>query len=245
MVAFHIATIFPELFDAFTRTSLIGKAIQKGLVYIDTINPRNFARDRHSSVDDAPYGGGAGMVMRPGPILDLLDAIRSDHAILLSPQGQPFCQASAQRLTNYTSILLFCGRYEGVDDRVRSRFDEEISIGDFVLCGGEVAAMAIVETLVRLIPGVLGNPSSTVEESFSDGALEYPHYTRPETIQGLSVPSVLLSGDHARIARWRRRQSLLRTMQRRPDLFQKLELNDEDRQLLTELEDDNDGPHNP
>jgi tRNA (guanine37-N1)-methyltransferase len=187
-------------------------------------------------VDDEPYGGGAGMVMRPGPIFEMFDALPPCHRVLMTPQGAPFNQAKARRLSGLSKVMLFCGRYEGVDERVRDKFDEEISIGDFVLNGGEVAAMVVVEAVSRLLPGVLGNAESMVEESFCSGLLEYPQYTRPETIQNLSVPQVLLSGDHGRVRKWRRQQALLRTRKRRPDLFEKLELSDEDQQLLIEIE---------
>ncbi|MCP4605927.1 MAG: tRNA (guanosine(37)-N1)-methyltransferase TrmD [Proteobacteria bacterium] len=236
MFEFHIVTIFPELFEGFLEASLLGKAINKELIKVNLVNLRDFTKDRHMSVDDAPYGGGSGMVMRPGPILEVLDALPPSHRILMTPQGRPFSQAAARRLVDMPPIALFCGRYEGVDERVHRLFDEEISLGDFVLNGGEVAAMAVVETVSRLLPGVLGNASSTVEESFSDKTLEYPQYTRPDIIRGLSVPEVLLSGDHGRIARWRRMQSLLRTRERRPDLFEQLELSDNDRELLAKAE---------
>jgi tRNA (guanine37-N1)-methyltransferase len=233
---FHIVTLFPELFSDFADTSLIGKAHKSGLLSIKCIDLRDFTHDRHRSVDDEPYGGGAGMVMRPGPIFEMFDALPPCHRVLMTPQGAPFNQAKARRLSGLSKVMLFCGRYEGVDERVRDKFDEEISIGDFVLNGGEVAAMVVVEAVSRLLPGVLGNAESMVEESFCSGLLEYPQYTRPETIQNLSVPEVLLSGDHGRVRKWRRQQALLRTRKRRPDLFEKLELSDEDQQLLVEIE---------
>jgi tRNA (guanine37-N1)-methyltransferase len=176
------------------------------------------------------------MVMLPEPVFALLDDCGPCHRVLLTPQGKPFDQGAARRLTGRSPLLLFCGRYEGLDERARSAFDEEISLGDFVLNGGEVAAMAVVEAVARLLPGILGNADSVVEESFADGTLEYPHYTRPESCRGLDVPPVLLSGDHARVARWRRGQSLLRTRSRRPDLFAKLELGAADEELLAEAE---------
>jgi tRNA (guanine37-N1)-methyltransferase len=231
---FHIVTIFPELFEQFGETSLIGKAQTNGLLSLELIDLRDYTHDRHRSVDDAPYGGGAGMVMCSQPIFEALDATTDCHKVLLCPQGDQFDQAAAQRLVGRSPVLLFCGRYEGVDERVRGRFDEEISIGDFVLNGGEVAAMAVVEAVSRLLPGVLGNADSVVEESHNAGRLEYPQYTRPETICGERVPEVLLSGDHGRIDKWRRQQALVRTRDRRPDLFEKLVLSDEDRLLLDE-----------
>jgi tRNA (guanine37-N1)-methyltransferase len=233
---FYVVTIFPELFTGFAETSLIGKAHKSGLLSTHCIDLRDFTHDKHRSVDDDPYGGGAGMVMRPGPIFEMFDALPSCHRVLMTPQGSRFNQETALRLSGMSKVMLFCGRYEGVDERVRDRFDEEISIGDFVLNGGEVAAMAVIEAVSRLVPGVLGNAQSTVEESFSAGLLEYPQYTRPETLGGLSVPEVLLSGDHERVRQWRRAQALKRTRERRPDLFEKLELSDEDRRLLIEIE---------
>ena len=230
----HIVTIFPELFEGFSKTGLIGKALTNGLASIKPINLRDYTHDRHSTVDDSPYGGGAGLVMKPGPIFEMFDALEPCHRVLLTPQGKPFDQKAAQRLAKGSALMLFCGRYEGVDERVRQLFDEEISLGDFVLNGGEVAAMAIVEAVFRLLPGVLGNAESTVEESFRDNLLEYPQYTRPETIRGRSVPQVLLSGDHARIASWRKGQALKRTLKRRPDLFDKLVLGEKDQELLSQ-----------
>ena len=231
---FRIVTMFPELFHGFVETSLIGKARQNGLISIELIDLRRFTRDKHRSLDDAPYGGGAGMVMLPEPIFNMLDGQTEAHRVLLSPKGVPFTQRAARALLERSPLLLFCGRYEGVDQRAREAFDEEISLGDFVLNGGEVAAMAIVEIVSRLVPGVVGNFDSTVEESFSEGLLEYPQYTRPEIFRGQSVPSILLSGDHGRIARWRRAQSLLRTWRRRPDLLVESPLTPEDRELLDE-----------
>lgn len=235
---FRVVTIFPELFQGFIDTSLIGKAVSNGLVSFEFIELRRFARDKHRSLDDAPYGGGAGMVMLPAPILDMLDEQPDAHRVLLSPKGVPFTQSTAKRLTKRSPLLLFCGRYEGVDQRAREAFHEEISLGDFVLNGGEVAAMAVIEAVSRLIPGVVGNYDSTVEESFSAGLLEYPQYTRPEVIRGKAVPPVLLSGDHGKVAKWRRGQSLLRTQQRRPELFSGLALSDEDKQLLKKAQSD-------
>ncbi len=232
MFIFKIATIFPELFDTFAKTSLIGKAADKDLISIEPIDVRGFTHDKHLSVDDAPYGGGSGMVMKAAPIIELLEEVGPCRRILLTPQGRPFCQDDANRLKRQSPLLLFCGRYEGIDERARQMFDEEISIGDFVLFGGEVAAMVVVEAISRLVPGVLGNAGSVLEESFNGGVLEYPQYTRPETIEGKSVPKVLISGDHGLVAKWRRGQSLLRTRDRRPDLFEKLELSELDLECI-------------
>ena len=243
---FQLITIFPELIEAFGRIGLIAKAAEAGLIRLDALSPRRFATDKHLSVDDAPYGGGSGMVMLPEPMLLAMEAFDQNaeaacvtraRRVLLTPQGRPFTQADARRLAaEPRGLMLICGRYEGVDERVRDVVDEQISMGDFVLNGGEVAAMAIIEAVARLVPGVLGNSSSLSEESHAAGLLEYPHYTRPRVFRGVEVPAVLLSGNHAAIARWRRKQALLRTRAMRPDLFARLTLDREDRALLDEPE---------
>jgi tRNA (guanine37-N1)-methyltransferase len=243
---FQLITIFPELIEAFGRTGLIAKAAEGGLIRVDALSPRRFATDKHLSVDDAPYGGGSGMVMLPEPMLLAMEAFDQSaeasgmtraRRVLLTPQGRPFTQPDARRLAaEPRGLMLICGRYEGVDERVRDVVDEQISMGDFVLNGGEVAAMAIIEAVARLVPGVLGNSSSLSEESHAAGLLEYPHYTRPRVFRGAEVPAVLLSGNHAAIARWRRKQALLRTRAMRPDLFARLTLDREDRALLDEPE---------
>ena len=229
---FRIVTQFPELFQGFLDASLIGKAQKKGLIDLALIDLRDFTHDKHRSLDDTPYGGGAGMVMRPGPVLEMLDANSDAYRVLLSPKGTSFTQAMARDLLERTPLLLFCGRYEGVDQRARESFDVTVSIGDFILNGGEVAAMAVVEAVSRLVPGVVGNAESTVEESFSSGLLEYPQYTRPEVFRGQAVPAILLSGDHGKIARWRRGQALYRTLLLRPDLLERTDLTPEDKALL-------------
>lgn len=220
---FGIVTIFPELFDTFFRVGLLGKAIDRGVVMEQRISPRNFAKDKHRSIDDEPYGGGSGMVMCPGPLIEAVEHLESangpSHRILLSPQGKRFEQADAQRLSALSFISLVCGRYEGVDERVGQYMSEEFSIGDFILMGGEVAAMVLMESICRLLPDVLGNPESVVHESFSQPLLEYPQYTRPENFRGSRVPEVLLSGDHQKIAAWRQQQALARTAARRADLI--------------------------
>ncbi len=232
---FSIATIFKDIFAGFVKTGLIGKAVANGILEIDVIDLRDFAHDKHRKLDDTPYGGGAGMVMLPGPIFEMLDSVSSDtRKILLSPAGNPFSQETAKRLAVTSPILLFCGRYEGLDHRVHESFDEEISIGDFVLNGGETAAMVVIEAVSRLVPGVLGNFESTIEESFSSGMLEYPQFTKPEIIRGKSVPKVLLSGDHGKVAKWRRGQALYRTFLFRPDLFSSLELSEDDIRMFEE-----------
>jgi tRNA (guanine37-N1)-methyltransferase len=233
LYTYHIITLFPELFDKFVTTSLIGKASEKGLLSFSIINLRDFTHDRHRTVDDSPYGGGAGMVMKTQPVWDVLNKFSDCYKILMTPGGRRFVQQDARRLAELkVPLLLFCGRYEGVDQRVCSRFDEQISIGDFVLNGGEIAAMAVIEATARLIPGVIGNMNSVVEESFSNGLLEYPHYTRPEIIGGQKVPDVLLSGNHRAIKEWRKGQSLLKTYLERPDLFKKYSLTGNDQELL-------------
>jgi tRNA (guanine37-N1)-methyltransferase len=234
---FRIVTMFPEVFEGFLETSLVGKARRKGLIHIELINLRNFAHDKHRSLDDTPYGGGAGMVMRPGPIFEALESEPEGRRVLMSPKGRSFDQCTARRLAGQSPLLLFSGRYEGMDQRARESFHEEISLGDFILNGGEVAAMAVVEAVSRLVPGVIGNYHSTVEESFSSGLLEYPQYTRPEVIRGKAVPKVLLQGDHGKVAGWRRGQALYRTRVTRPDLFEKLVLSEEDKSLLKEAEE--------
>jgi tRNA (guanine37-N1)-methyltransferase len=242
---FQVVTIFPELTNAFAGIGLIAKAVESGIVQIESLSPREFASDKHMSIDDAPFGGGSGMVMMPEPLalaMEALDAAATNarrapsRRVLLTPQGKPFEQADARRFAGLPGLMLVCGRYEGVDERVRGLVHEQISLGDFVLNGGEVAAMAIVEAVARLLPGVLGNSESLREESHAAGLLEYPQYTRPRSFRAMEVPAVLVSGDHAAIARFRRKQALLRTRALRPDLFARLTLSDEDRALLAETE---------
>jgi tRNA (guanine37-N1)-methyltransferase len=237
---YRVVTLFPELIDAALGVGLLGKAVAAGRVRVSCLSPRRFTTDRHQSVDDAPYGGGSGMVLSVEPIAKALDALAAEHGpshtVLLSPQARRFDQQAAQRLAALPELTLICGRYEGFDERVRALVDEEISLGDFVLNGGEIAALAIIEASARLLPGVLGNEQSLEEESHARGLLEYPHYTRPRVFREQAVPDVLLSGDHARIARWRRQQALARTRARRPDLFAALSLSAEDRALLAELD---------
>ena len=237
---FEIVTLFPELFDVL-NAGLLGKAREAGRIDVHTITPRRFTTDRHRTVDDSPYGGGSGMVLMPGPIADALDHLdqeregRITHRILLTPQGVRFTEAHARRFSELDSLTLVCGRYEGFDERVRGLVDEEVSLGDFVLLGGEVAAVAILEATARLLPGVLGNEQSAADESHAEGLLEYPQYTRPEEFRGEKVPEILRSGNHAAIARWRRKESLRRTLERRPDLLERADLTEEDRRLLEEI----------
>ncbi len=221
----EVVTLFPELFDAFLVTSFVGRAVTGGQLTVRRRSPRDFGLGKHKSVDDTPYGGGSGMVMRVDVLAACMDSLGDEtppaHRVLLTPQGKPLDQAKLIELAGREAVMLVCGRYEGFDERVRSLVQEEISLGDFVMTGGEVAAMAILEGIARLLPGVLGNEDSTREESHSPGnehLLEYPHYTRPAEFRGERVPDVLLSGNHAGIAAWRREQARLRTEARRPDL---------------------------
>jgi tRNA (guanine37-N1)-methyltransferase len=227
MLRIDVITIFPELFEPFRSTGVLGGARERGLLALEAHDPRGWTRDRHRTVDDIPYGGGPGMVMKPEPLVEAIEAVagakgpdRRAQVALLSPQGAPFTGQRAKELAGVEQLVLVCGRYEGVDQRViELAVDEEISIGDYVLAGGEVAAMAVIEAVSRFVPGVLGNPDSTVSESFEQGRLEGPQYTRPVEYRGLVVPEVLRSGDHGKIARWRSERGLERTERRRPDLL--------------------------
>jgi tRNA (guanine37-N1)-methyltransferase len=237
---FDILTIFPEIFKSPLSESLIKKALDKGLIQVRLWNLRDFTEDRHCMTDDYPYGGGAGMVMKPEPIFRAVEKIRAQspeaQSILLTPQGERFDQAQAEKLSGHKHWILICGRYEGFDERVRvGAVDREISIGDYVLSGGEIPALVFIDAISRHIPGVLGCGQSVKEESFSDGLLEYPQYTRPPVFRGMGVPEVLLSGNHGEIQRWRRRESLRRTYQRRPDLLERARLSGEDLTFLVEL----------
>jgi len=233
MVTFTVITLFPEMFDSPLGHSILKKAQEKGLIAVRLVDPRDFTHDKHRTADDYPYGGGQGMVMKPEPLVAAIEDIRakSPHArvILLSPQGPVFNQRHAARLAQEKELVLICGRYEGVDERVKSFVDEELSVGDYTLSGGEPAANVVIDAVARLIPGVLGNESSAVDESFVNGLLEYPQYTRPEDFREMKVPDVLLSGDHERVRRWRREMSLKLTCERRPDLFTKAPLTEEER----------------
>lgn len=236
---FDIVTLFPEMFDSPFAGSIIGKAVANGIVKITAHNLRDWAEGRHQVTDDAPYGGGNGMVMKPEPIWRALDSLRCQHpgakVLLMTPQGQSFNQAQAERLSGETGLILVCGRYEGFDERVRSYVDAEYSVGDFVLTGGELPAMVIIDAVARLLPGVLGSAGSAEADSFSDGLLEFPQYTRPVEYRGQCVPEILLSGNHAKIAEWRRRQQLQRTLLRRPDLLQKQQLTVQEQVVLQSL----------
>jgi tRNA (guanine37-N1)-methyltransferase len=226
MLSVEVLTLFPRMVAGPLAESILGKAQEKALLRVRVTDIRDYATDKHHVTDDIPYGGGAGMVMKPEPLVSAIEDARSRlpdaRVILMSPQGAPFTQAKARELSRIPSLILVCGRYEGVDERVLRYVDEELSLGDFVLTGGEVPALAVVDAVARLVPGVLGNADSAVTESFAeDGLLEGPHYTRPPEFRGVKVPEVLLSGDHARIAKWRADQALERTRSRRPDLFEK------------------------
>lgn len=215
----NIVTLFPEYFDSPLHVSLVGKAISEGRLEVSLHDPRDHGKGVHRQVDDAPFGGGAGMVMMVEPLARTLEPLAETHRIFFTPAGKPLTQATLDRLAGLTDITLVCGRYEGVDERVVENFiDEEISLGDFVLLGGEVAASAVIEGVARLLPGVIGNPASTQTESFRSGQIEEPQYTRPAEFSGWSVPEVLLSGDHEAIERWRAEQRRTRTLERRPDL---------------------------
>ena len=236
-----VVTLFPEMFTALTGHGVTGRAVKRGQLTVEYSNPRDHAHDRHRTVDDRPFGGGPGMLMKVEPLLEAIAAIRAKapsppRVIYLSPQGQPLTQKRVVELAQLDSLVLLCGRYEGIDERiVEMCVDEEISIGDYVLSGGELGAMVLLDAVTRLIPGVLGHADSAVEDSFSEGWLDCPHYTRPEEFAGQRVPEVLLSGNHELIRRWRLKQSLGRTWQRRPELLKELTLSKEQQQLLAEF----------
>jgi len=238
-IRIDVITIFADMVSTVADVGVIGRGRASGVLDIRVHDPRDATTDAHRTVDDAPFGGGAGMVMRPEPLFDTIDRVQPPRPILLlGPGGDRFDQAMARQMAGWDGFTLVCGRYEGVDDRVAAHLcDGELSLGDFVLAGGEVAALAVIEAVGRLVPGVLGNTDSAGDESFGDQLLEYPQYTRPADYRGLVVPEVLRSGDHARIARWRRAQSLRRTMQRRPDLIAaRGGLSDDDKALLEEFD---------
>lgn len=241
---FDILTLFPNIFESVFDESIVKRAREAGLVSIGIHNIRDFAADKHHVTDEPPYGGGGGMIMKPEPIFRAVEAVLDLEAgqkpeapvILLSPQGRTFTQAVARELSKHPHLLLICGHYEGVDERVRQFLaSDEISIGDYVLTGGEIPAMAIVDAVTRLVPGVLGDPGATFEDSHAEGLLEYPHYTRPQVFRGHPVPEVLLSGNHAEIVRWRRQEALRRTLERRPELLDKARLSPTDREFLRRL----------
>jgi tRNA (guanine37-N1)-methyltransferase len=240
-VKFDIVTIFPGMVGAGLTEGVVGRGIERGLLDVRTHDLRDYTTDRHRTVDDVPYGGGPGMVMKAEPLVRAVEAIRAtrgvpDAVVLLSPQGRPFTQAEAVRLSRLRHVALLCGRYEGIDERIRALVaSEELSVGDYVLSGGELAAMVVVDAVGRLVPGVVGDSRSVDEDSFSRGLLDHPHYTRPADVSGHTVPDVLLSGHHEEVRRWRGKMAIRRTLERRPDLLDVAVLDDEQRALLDEL----------
>jgi tRNA (guanine37-N1)-methyltransferase len=241
---FDVFTLLPEVMRAYLQASVLGKAQEAGLVDVLLHDIRDYTSDRHHTTDDEPYGGGGGMIMKPEPVFTAVETVLDEAIdvipiILLTPQGRVFNQEVAQELAEHDRLALVCGRYEGIDERIRSHLvTDEISIGDYVLTGGELPALVVIDSVVRLRPGVLGNDDATKKDSHAEGLLEHPHYTRPASFREWDVPDVLLSGDHARVAAWRHEQSLLRTLIRRPDLLAKLEFDNADRELLDKLTED-------
>ncbi len=238
---FDVFTLFPDVFTPYLETSILQRAQENHLVEVQLHNIRDWTTDRHHVCDDLPYGGGGGMVMKPEPIFTAVESVLgvppSCPVILLTPQGRVFTQKVAQELSQQPHLALLCGRYEGIDERVREHLvTDEISIGDYVLSGGELPALVLIDAITRLIPGALGDPQGAWDDSHATGLLEYPHYTRPPEFRQWRVPEILLSGDHARIAQWRRQQALLRTWHRRPDLLEKANLSEKDRDFLDGLE---------
>lgn len=238
---FNILTLFPGMFSGPFDESIIKRAKDKQLIDISLFNIRDWATDRHQTVDASPYGGGAGMVMKSGPLSACIESVKtlnpSSSVVLTSPQGRLLTHDVALELSNKPSLIIICGRYEGIDERIRTLYaDDDISLGDFVLSGGEIAAMSIVDAVTRLIPGALGSSESAESDSFGDGLLEYPHYTRPPDFKGMMVPEPLLSGNHELIRKWRRKESLRKTRALRPDLFSKVIMTREDKKMLTEIE---------
>jgi tRNA (guanine37-N1)-methyltransferase len=245
---FEVFTLLPEVFPPYLESSILQRASQRGLIDVRVHNIRDYTHDRHHTTDDTPYGGGGGMVMKPEPVFEAVESVLGFTpnsasqqptpvpVILLTPQGRVFTQRVAEELSHHERIALLCGRYEGVDERIREHLvTDEISVGDYVLSGGELPALMIVDAVSRLIPGVLGDPTGAEDDSHSMGLLEYPHYTRPPEFRGWQVPEVLLSGDHARIEKWRREQALIRTLIRRPDILEKAELSEEDKKIIERL----------
>lgn len=239
---FGIISLFPDMFTPFTEQGVVGRAVKSDKLNIEVFNPRDFTHDRHRTVDDRPYGGGPGMLMMVEPLTDAITAAKfaaggKSKVIYLSPQGKPLTQQGVKQLAENERTILICGRYEGIDERViENHVDEEWSIGDYVLSGGELPALVLIDAVARLVPGVLGHQASAVEDSFTDGLLDCPHYTRPEVLDGKSVPPVLLSGDHEKIRQWRLMQALGRTWLRRPDLLNDLALTEEQQRLLEQFQ---------
>ncbi len=243
---FEIFTLLPEVFPPYLESSILQRARQRGLIEVHLHNIRDYTHDKHHTTDDTPYGGGGGMVMKPEPVFEAIESVLGSAAsqtqdqlvplILLTPQGRVFTQSVAEELSGYERLALLCGRYEGVDERIRTHLiTDEISIGDYVLTGGELPALMIIDAVSRLLPGVLGDPTGAEDDSHSMGLLEYPHYTRPPEFRGRQVPEILLSGDHGKIEKWRREQALARTLARRPDMLEKADLSEEDKKFLENL----------
>jgi tRNA (guanine37-N1)-methyltransferase len=257
---FEVFTLLPEVFFPYLESSILQRARQRGLIDVRVHNIRDYTHDRHHTTDDTPYGGGGGMVMKPEPVFEAVESVLGFDAhqaqptlgadahqgipvILLTPQGRVFTQRIAEEFAGHERIALVCGRYEGVDERIREHLvTDEISIGDYVLTGGELPALMMIDAISRLIPGVLGDPTGAEDDSHSMGLLEYPHYTRPPEFRGWQVPEVLLSGDHGRIEKWRREQALIRTLKRRPDILEKADLNEDDKKLVERLKSKNSPP---
>ena len=238
---FEVFTLLPEVFPPYLESSILQRARQRGLIDVRVHNIRDYTHDRHHTTDDTPYGGGGGMVMKPEPVFEAVESVLGPQPgpvplILLTPQGRVFTQRVAEEFARFERIAMLCGRYEGVDERIRQHLvADEISIGDYVLTGGELPALLIIDAVSRLIPGVLGDPTGAQDDSHSMGLLEYPHYTKPSEFRGWKVPEVLLSGDHAKIEKWRREQSLARTLKKRPDMLETAELSEKEKKFIEEL----------
>jgi len=247
---FQVLTTFPEMIEAVVGESILGRARQKGMIEVQAVNLRDFTADKHRTTDDAPFGGGPGMVMKPEPVFKAVESLVArarggrPRVLLMTPQGRRFDQPMAAQLARESHLIIICGRYEGVDERIREHLvTDEISVGDYVLTGGELAALIVIDAVARLVPGVLGDASSAENESFSSGLLEYPQYTRPAEFRGYKVPEVLLSGNHEQIRKWRREQALERTLRRRPDLLGTAPLTEEDRRILDQIRERLDSGH--
>ena len=251
MLTFHVITLFPDLLTTYTAVSVIGRGVKAERLAVKTYNPRDFCPDKYKKVDDTPYGGGAGMVLKPEPFFAAYESIcqslknaetrRAMPVLLMSPQGEPFKQETAQSLCGHTDITIICGHYEGFDERIRTLATQEVCIGDYILTGGELASLVVIDAVGRLIPEVIRKIASVHEESFSDGILEAPQYTKPPEFRGMEVPEILRGGDHKAITTWRRRQALMRTLKRRPDLLEKANLSAADRKILEEIESELNG----
>lgn len=238
MLKFHVVTLFPELITTYCSVSIVSRGVKAGAISVFTYNPRDYCLDKYRKVDDTPYGGGAGMVLKPEPFFAAFEAIEraaDSPVLLMTPQGVPFRQPMAETLARAGDITLLCGHYEGFDERIRTLASEEISLGDFVLTGGELPALAVIDAVGRLVPGVVGKQTSLANESFVNGLLEGPQYTKPQEFRGMEVPEILRSGNHRQIERWRRQQALKRTLERRPELLAQLDLDEEDRRFIETL----------